>query len=215
MKKLTILIALFLSCNCALAYQFSSIFDDNIKIGNQISYDKNTHNWSRTQTPNSYTFTKYITTGTGGFSEYEYNKKKNWSNTTFEFLYNNRLIGYNHHTLKFYDLSFDGKNFIEKELTTSDLKEFFPDVEFVKISDFKNNEITLYKPLFAKKNYLLVNDTNRDFYKYFFEHYSNEKTLFRALFSTIRPRTFVYSHFGSRDELTPPLFIHIKTKGLF
>ncbi len=215
LKRFSVLLAFLLCCNTVYAYDFSDKFSNSIKTQDQISYCPQQNVWSRELKNNCYTFTRYVTSGTGSFSEYEYNHTKIPANSTFEFIYDGKLIGYNHHTLKFFNMTYDGQKFQGKELSTDDLKEFFPDVEFVKISEFKNNEITLYKPLFSKKNYLLVNDTDLDFYKYFFENYKNEKTLFRALFSTIRPRTFIYSHFGSRGKLYTALFIHVKTSSLF
>lgn len=215
MKKLGVLLALIFSCTIASAYQFSDKFSNTIKENDRIEYSISENSWKRTMDDADYTFVKYITTGTGGFSEYKYKNKKYDTGTTYEFLYDKKLIGYNHHTLKFTYLDFDGAKFNHKELTTEELKKFFPDVEFVKISDFKDRKITLYKPLLSTKHYLLVNDTDEDYYKYFFEKYNNERTLFRALFTARFPGTFIYSHFGSRDNLTPPLYIYVKAKGLF
>lgn len=212
MKKSIITLIILLLGSNSFAYNFDK-FSNNIKIEDTISFSTTKQEWER-NTNNDYTFKKYITVGTGGFTEFEYNHKKYMPGTTFEFFNNKELIGYNHHNLKFYRLIFNGKDFIKQPLNEKEVQNLFPDAEIIKISELKNNKITVYKPLLKTKTFILWNDTNRDFYKYFFENYHNEKTLFRAVFKAKYPKTFIYSHFGSRDELTPALFIQVKTKGL-
>ena len=95
-------------------------------------------------------------------------------------------------------------------LTDEQLKELFPNLEIIKVSQFQDNEITVKKPWFKDKTFLLVNDTTMDFYKYQFENYSKQNELIRGLFEANKPRTFIFSHFGSRDKLFPILTIHVK-----
>ncbi len=132
------------------------------------------------------------------------------TDTNFEFLCHNRLIGCNIHKLQLYRLHFDGTQFIRQPISDEKIKAHFPGAEIIKVSQFKNNEITLYKPFFKKQTYILINDTDRLFYKYFFEDYVGENNFFRNIFEIRLPRTLIYSHFKSTDPATPPLIIHIK-----
>ena len=86
----------------------------------------------------------------------------------------------------------------------------FPDVEIVYISKFKNNKIVLRKPKNVKRTYLLINDTNKDFYKYSFENRDNQTELIKGLFEIDKPQKLIFSHFGSRDKLFPIVTIIVK-----
>ena len=59
---------------------------------------------------------------------------------------------------------------------------------------------------------MLLNDTDREFYKYQFEHYKNQTELIHGIFEPKFARTYTYSHFGSRDNEIPPLKIVVKNK---
>lgn len=234
MKKIILTLIAFLSMNCAHAtYQLCDVVTNTIDEGQQVGYQIETKKWSRELSNADLIFTKHWTTGSGGYSVYTLenapkdklkeisasekeiygNKIQNpnyETDTNYEFLCESRLIGCNIHKLQFYRLYFDGEKFLRQPLSDKRIKAHFPGVELVKVSQFKNNEITLYKPFFEKRTYMLINDTDRDFYKYFFEDYVGDNNFFRNIFEIKLPRTLVYSHFKSRDPLTPPLIIHIK-----
>ena len=106
--------------------------------------------------------------------------------------------------------TFDGEKFVGKELTKEQVQTLFPDVTILPVSEFKDNEITIESPIFRKRAYMLWNDTERDFYKYQFEYYKKNNGFFKGIIETAFPRTFVYSHFKSRDEMFPILKINIK-----
>ena len=114
------------------------------------------------------------------------------------------------HLLKFFELGFEDNKITHKSLSAEELKILFPDVKIVYISKFKNNKIVLKKPWRKSQTYLLVNDTDRDFYKYSFEDYSGRPELIKGLFTVDKPQTLIYSHFGSRDDLFPILKIKVK-----
>lgn len=211
MKKIILLMMLALTMNSALAYEYNSAMIDNaVKEDQQIEFCPIKNMWGRNFAINNLLFTKHITHGSGSFSEYELKKKLYDTDTTYEFLYNNQLIGYNMHKLKFYNMEFENDKFKNTVLSDIQLKELFPNVEIVKVSQFKDNKITLDKPWFESKTFLLVNDTDRDFYKYQFENYKKQDELIRGLFEVKRPGTLIYSHFGSRDEMFPILKIHVR-----
>ena len=119
----------------------------------------------------------------------------------YEFLFNGRLISCHNADLKIFELVYNGNFFEEKELTKEQIKEIFPDAEIITISQFKDQKLTVTKPAFEKKKFLLLNDTDKYFYKYSFKpksvKFSPVGGLFRA--STIGRITF--SHFG-QDKYT-------------
>lgn len=217
-KKLALIFALLLSANITFAYEYPSYVQDGIKNEDTVCYSSSVQKWSRTQEKDNVCFTKYTTSGTGGYSEFEMNQKvyeTGKEGTTYEFLHNGDLIGYNAHQLRFYKLNFDGEKINADTLTETQVRELFPDIEVVKISQFKNNKITLFKPWFRQKSFMLLNDTNTDFYKYQFEKMSGYE-LIRGMFETCKyqvlPEVFVFSHFGSKSKMTPPLKITVKNK---
>lgn len=230
MKKILLLLLAFLSINCAYAeYQLCDVVTNMIDEGQQVGYIKETKKWTKDLSQADLIFTKHWSSGTGAYSFYTWENAPEDPNltgtaeelkakktpefetgTNYEFLCQSRLIGCNIHKLQFYRLYFDGEKFSHEPLSDKRIKAHFPGVELVKVSQFKNNEITLYKPFFAKRTYMLINDTDRDFYKYFFENYVGENNFFKNIFEIRLPRTLVYSHFKSTDPLTPPLIIHIK-----
>lgn len=214
MKKVAILLGIILSINSAFAYEYNKDLTDNIiKDEQQVQFCTDNQTWSLDCNSNAENFTKRITYGSGGFSIYEKEKKLYDTDTTLEFLYNNKLLGYNTHKLKFYTLQFDNDKFEPKELSDEEIKEIFPDVEIIKVSQFdENNTITIYKPYFKAKTILLVNDTNNFYYKYQFEKYPKQDELIRGIVELNKAQTLVFSHFGSRDKLFPILKIQVKNK---
>lgn len=209
MKKLTILFVLLLFANTASAYNYPNTIKNSVRVNQNINYNPLTGKWKRNVNPDNINFVKHITVGTGSFSEYVSNSHYYDTNTTYEFLNDGKLIGHNMHTLKFFDLGFDNK-ITQRELNSDELKALFPDVELVYVSKFKNNKIVLKKPRKITRTYLLVNDTNRDFYKYSFEDSNKKPERIKGIFEVSKPETLIYSHFGSRDDLFPILKIKVK-----
>lgn len=216
MKKIIALLVFLLCTNGAFAYEYTPPVTNDIRDSQTINYSLDKQQWSKAPIDKTdIVFTKYMTKGTGGYSEYEHAQKQYevGVGSNYEFLDGTNLIGYNSHILKFYRLSFNGEKIISEELLPSEVQHYFPDVEIVKVSQFKNNKIELKKSWFKSKSFMLLNDTTTDFYKYQFE---DEKSyqLIRGVFelpkSMIYPRKLVYSHFGSRDKMFPILQITVK-----
>lgn len=212
MKKFLFLImSLLIFCNIAKAYECDQMVLNSINDKQIIDYNPLTKKWSRNLGLNDYVFTKHITIGTGGFSEYIYKDKTYDTNSTYEFLYYTKLYGYNAHQMKFFELIFDGNEFQRRDLTKEEVQYLFPDVQIIMVSEFTDNEISVELPIFHKKAYMILNDTDQDFYKYQFEYYKGQ-SLFNNIFDVNIPRVMVYSHFKSRDEMFPILRINVKPK---
>lgn len=67
--------SLLIFCNIAKAYECDQMVLNSINDKQIIDYNPLTKKWSRNLGLNDYVFTKHITIGTGGFSEYIYKDK--------------------------------------------------------------------------------------------------------------------------------------------
>lgn len=212
MKKLILLAIALISVNAAFAYNYDkTIIQNQIKDKETVTFCPKTQTWG-TECSDNYLLTHHYTIGSGGYSEYVFNGKTFDTDTCYEFIKENELIGYNPYKLKFFNLKFSPNGFSKTELSEQQVQALFPNVEFIKISQFKNDSISVYKPLFKAKTFMLLNDTDREFYKYQFEHYKNQTELIHGIFEPKFARTYTYSHFGSRDAEIPPLKIVVKNK---
>lgn len=214
MKRFIILAIVLLSANTAFAYNYSQDLTDSIiKEEQQVKYCPESQIWGdNCSDENKITFIKRITYGSGGFSIYEKDKALYDTDTTLEFIHNNQLFGYNMHKLKFFKLMFENDKFNQTELNEEQIKELFPAIDIIKVSDFTNGEITIFKPYFKPKSFMLVNDTDETYYKYQLEKYQKQDELIHSIFEIPKAGNYVYSHFGSRDALFPTLTIHVKNK---
>ena len=205
MKKifLTLLILFSVTLN---AYSFDF-------VENNVYYNLQTLKWSsqRTTAKDIKLFYKLYPTS-GGYSEYYNNKGKlaigPFSNK--EFIYNGNLIGIDNGNLKLICYYYDNGFFRNKELDTATVNNLFPNAEIIKISQFQNNSITLYKKPFEQKQYLIINDTNNNYYKYQFKpaNISNENV--KGLITVNKFGKITFSHYGDDNDFYPALKIHIK-----
>lgn len=205
MKKifLTLLILFSVTLN---AYSFDF-------VENNVYYNLQTLKWSsqRTTAKDIKLFYKLYPTS-GGYSEYYNNKGKlaigPFSNK--EFIYNGNLIGIDNGNLKLICYYYDNGFFRNKELDTATVNNLFPNAEIIKISQFQNNSITLYKKPFEQRQYLIINDTNNNYYKYQFKpaNISNENV--NGLITVNKFGKITFSHYGDDNDFYPALKIHIK-----
>lgn len=83
-----------------------------------------------------------------------------------EFLYNKNLYSYFPKTFEFYNVIFNGVKFVPKKLSAQEVKDIFKDYKIIKVSDIQkgNYEIKFSK---NKNKYIILNDNDEDFYKYY------------------------------------------------
>ncbi len=207
MKKVFItLITMLLLCLNAYAF-------DYIKEKQYVYYNPQTTKWSTSQTsPKDIRLMYKMFVGSGGFSEYYNNKGKLAIGpfTNMEFINNGDFIGVDNANLKFVKYVYHNGYFNIAQLDDAYIRKLFPNTKIIKISEFKNNEITIYKKPFEKQDYLIINDTKNGFYKYSYKPKNVQKTYITALVSISKFGKITFSHYGDDNDLFPALKIFVK-----
>lgn len=202
MKKAASFIFIFctLIAFCAPVFALDPVYEND-----KVIYDTKTKCWSKEENEEGIILYKKTSSGTGSYSIYYYkcDKPAFQSGSNFEFIDDKKLIAVDNASLKYSKIIFDGSKFIQIPLEIEELKTIFPDVEIIKISRFKNNKLTIKKPLFKKKTVLLVNDTDEYFHKYFVSPESSANKNIKGLITLSKKFTKVkFCHLGEKDGLT-------------
>lgn len=202
MKKTASFIFIFctLIAFCAPVFALDPVYEND-----KVIYDTKTKCWSKEENKEGIILYKKTSSGTGSYSIYYYkcDKPAFQSGSNFEFIDDKKLIAVDNASLKYSKIIFDGSKFIQIPLEIEELKTIFPDVEIIKISRFKNNKLTIKKPLFKKKTVLLVNDTDKYFHKYFVSPESSANKNIKGLITLSKKFTKVkFCHLGEKDGLT-------------
>ncbi len=202
MKKTASFIFIFctLIAFCAPVFALDPVYEND-----KVIYDTKTKCWSKEENKEGIILYKKTSSGTGSYSIYYYkcDKPAFQSGSNFEFIDDKKLIAVDNASLKYSKIIFDGSKFIQIPLEIEELKTIFPDVEIIKISRFKNNKLTIKKPLFEKKTVLLVNDTDEYFHKYFVSPESSANKNIKGLITLSKKFTKVkFCHLGEKDGLT-------------
>lgn len=205
MRKIfvTLLVLIFSALN---AYSFDFVEDC-------VYYNIQTQKWSfNEKTPKDIKLIYKMYSTSGGYSEYYNNRGKlaigPFSNR--EFIDSGNLIGIDNGNLKLIKYYYDNGYFRSREIDDNYIKALFPNIEIIKISQFKNNEITLYKKAFEQKKYLIINDTKNSYYKYSFKPVNIEDKDFTGLITVNKFGKITFSHYGDDSDFFPALKIHIK-----
>lgn len=211
MKKVlfaALMIALF--GESVYAYEVDQAVLNALKDRQIVDYNPATKVWSRNLGLGHEVCTKHVSVGTGSYTELTCGDKTFELNTTYEFLYYGRLYAYSAHMLKFFELLYDGETINTRELSKEEVQQLFPDVKILLVSEFKDDKIEVTLPIFRRRAFMILNDTDRDFYKYQFEFYNPENKLFNNVFELRMPRIMVLSHLRSKNELFPKLRVIVK-----
>lgn len=197
MKKIILALCLVLLGTPVLASSMKPVLNDN-----QVIYSPSTKTWHKDGVfKDGIALTKKTSPGTGNYSIYYNMDNEIMLGSNYEFLYDGRLISCHNADLKIFELVYNGKFFEEKELTEDQIKEIFPDAEIIKISQFTDQKVTVKKPAFEKKKFLLLNDTDEYFYKYSFKPKSVKYSPVAGLFKASSIGRITFSHFG-QDKYT-------------
>lgn len=197
MKKLILIFGLLLLCSPVFAADMKPVLNNT-----QLLYSPKENVFSvGAPADGKISLSKRTSTGTGNYSIYSYNNNEVMLGSNYEFLFNGRLISCHNADLKIFEVVYNGKIFVEKELTEGQIKEIFPDAEILLISHFVDKKITVRKPAFEKKDFLLLNDTDEYFYKYSFHPQSVKYSPVAGLFKASSIGKITFSHFG-QDKYT-------------
>lgn len=194
MKKFILFASVLLLTNCTFASDITPVLSNH-----QVVYLPASKTWSEgAMADNRIVLSKKTSVGTGNYSVYYYpdNKEAIMLGSDYEFLHDGHLIACHNSDLKFFEVVYNKNKFEEQELSLEQVQSLFPDAEIIKISQFKDNKLTVYKPLFEKKDFLLLNDTDKYFHKYSFEPQSVKYSPVAGLFKASVARKITFSHFG-------------------
>lgn len=197
MKKIIFTLGLLLLCSPVFASDVKPVLNNTQLLYSPIDNKFSTGSPAAGQIAIS----KKTSTGTGNYSIYSYNNNEQMLGSDYEFIFDGHLIACHNAALKIFELVYNGKTFEEKELTEGQIKEIFPNVEVILISHFVDNKTTVRKPAFEKKDFLLLNDTDKYFHKYSFQPQSVKYTPVAGLFKASSIGKITFSHFGE-DKYT-------------
>lgn len=158
--------------------------------------------------------TRRVSEGSGSYSEYVSPMYDVYTpaGSNYEFLYKGRLITYHIFDVKFYEIVYNHRNkqFIEVPLEEKLIKEIFKNPRIIYVSEFnKNHELTVRKRPFKKQRYLLLNDTDKYFYRYTLET-QNKSNVVKTLFFAKKRCDINFAHFMEDVDEFPMYKIHIK-----
>lgn len=209
MKNLVItLMAVLISISAASAYNY-------ITEKQTIFYNPQKSIWTlMPETEDDIQITNKSFIGSGGFCEYYYQDGKLaiGPEINIGFVQDGEFIGINSQELKFYKYKYQDKKFVSELLTQEEIQKLYPEYKIIKVSEFKNNEITINKKFFEKINVLLLNDTEQSFYKYSYKPASVNPEYIKPFIHISHPGKIIFSHYGNDTKETPALKIIVKNK---
>lgn len=200
MKKIFITLFVLFINNFVLANEniHNAVYNDT-----QVFYSSEKETWSFIKSDeNDLVFKKTLIEGDGAYSIY--NKEDSSIafvlTTDFELINNGKLIAVDNNLLKYYKLIYK-EGFIETiELTEEEIKNLFPNAEIYKISNIdSDNKMWIHKPIFKKKTFILVNDTDRFFHRITCKSKNTQDPEIKGLFTISRYGIIRFTHFGERD----------------
>lgn len=214
MKKIILLALIIGIAACGNEYQLPApVLDNQIKEDYQVLYSPSGRFWSNGgMVEDRILFSKHISHGSGSYSEYVAGGDVALDDfaSNFEFLVDQRLIGYNASNFKFYEVIYQDSRFLSVELSLQEVQNLFPSLEIIKLSSAQNGVLKVKKLPFETKSFLIYNDTNQDFYKYQFETPIEAIWPFKSMLTVKNFGSYIYSHFGSRDQLFPVLTVKVE-----
>lgn len=209
MKKFLLGLAICVMCSLsASAYTY-------VKPSQSVYFNPQTSTWSEVKQSNDdVQLTNKSFIGSGGYEEYYYNDGKLAIRpiANLGFINNGQYIAINSQDLKFYKYTFKNGEFSYSELTPSYVQKLYPDYKIIKISEFKNNSITINKKFMKKQKVLLLNDTANSFYKYNYEPSSVNPSYIKQFVEISHKGKIIFSHYGDDTVESPALKIYVKNK---
>jgi len=196
MKRLLLFLLLFFSLqtSCLGISEMEIIVDENFVI-----YSPLTESWSTGGIiPDGIVLSKKVQYGNGAYSEYfHHNNKLAFALTSdCEFVKNGTLVSVNNNELKYSKIIYSDNKFVEVSLTSDELKNIFPEAEIIEMSNFKLNKLSIKKPLFEKKNVLLVNNTKKYYYNPTCTLPKSQTSPIKGFITLYKYGKYSFKHFG-------------------
>ena len=116
--------------------------------------------------------------------------------SNYEALKDGMLIAIDNNNLKYYQVVYKEGSFVQVPLTDEQLHKIFPKADIVKISQFQADTLTVSKKYFERKTLLLVNDTDRSFFKYSYKPARVQVCDVKGLVKSNKYETIKFSHYG-------------------
>ena len=196
MKKFLLFLMLFIGTNIVFASEFEAVLNDQ-----QVFFS--TQGWSKeANIDNSRVLTKKSQEGIGAYSQYLYSNGDIAFTlaTDKEFIYQNKLITVKDDTLSFCQIINNDDEFVEIPLSLPEVQEVFADAEMIRMSLFcEDGKIWIHKPLFKKKKFLLINDTNNYYSGLHSKSKLEQDELVKGLINIHRYGIFTLKHYGKHD----------------
>lgn len=213
-----ILFVSFLICSSSVQAKPKNEVYGGVSDGQMIFYSFKSKKWYY-QRPHQrkkhiLEVTRNVSRGYGDYSEYVSPQGQVYSpaGSNYEFLYHGRLITYHIYDVKFFEIVYNKQNkaFIEVPISDDEVKTLFGNPKIIHISDFdKNNTIVVRKRPLKRQWFLILNDTDKYFYRYMLDTAEKDRTI-KTLFSTKKPTTLIFSHYIMDKDDFPPYQIRIK-----
>ncbi len=156
---------------------------------------------------------KKTSSGSGSYSSYFLQDKEVITlGSNFEFIKDGKLIACHNSNLTFYNVVYADGKFSEKQMTEKEVQELFPDAKIIKISQFSKGKFKVSKPAGKDLEIILLNDTDKDFYKYSYNPSEVKKTDIAGLIEISKPGKIEFSHFGENTKNSPKYIIEVKAE---
>ncbi len=112
--------------------------------------------------------------GNGGYTSYhlltgngQVPKEDVWiGEGSEEFLIDKKLYSYYPKTFEFYEIIFNGVQFVPRKLKIEEVEKLLKGYEIIKVSELKKNKIQLKRTITNNK-FMVINDGDINFYKYY------------------------------------------------
>ncbi len=112
--------------------------------------------------------------GNGGYTSYhiltgngQVPKEDVWiGEGSEEFLIDKKLYSYYPKTFEFYEIIFNGVQFVPRKLKLEEIEKLLKGYEVIKVSELKKNKLKLKRTI-TKNKFMVINDGDINFYKYY------------------------------------------------
>lgn len=202
MKKIffTLMTIAFLSLNNIFAEEVQEISETQPNIS-QFIYNPYSETWRTGDVTedSDVLLNKQLIEGASSYTQFFYsdNTIAGTLNTDYEFIKNGKLYGINNNELKFYEIIFNGDYFEEIELNVEEVQKLFPDTEIIRLSQIdSDNKMWLSKPMFKKKDFLFINDSDKSYYKLTPKMKKLQQSEIKGLITIPFYGMFTLNHFG-------------------